>query len=98
MDYMAAQDDPVGSNAPTSNVPPLGIKSNADTPFKIEEFRRISARLQTHNVEEGETDVEMWEGDSEESYTAIWSVVPCQQLRPKRQGKLQEWMSCGKDS
>ena len=75
MDHMADQDEPAGSNTPTWNFPGSGIGSKPDTPFNIQEFRKLSAVLQTHGAEEGMTDEEMSEGDPEDSYTAIWLVV-----------------------
>ena len=72
---MADQDEPVGSNPPTWNFPRSGIGLKPDTPFNIQEFRKLSAGRQTLDVEEGMTDEEMSEGDPEESYTAIRSVV-----------------------
>ena len=72
---MADQDERVGSNPPTWNFSRSGIGSKPDTPFHIQEFRKLSAGLQTHDVEEGMTDGEMSEGDLEESYTTIMSVV-----------------------
>ena len=72
---MADQDEPVGSNPPPWNFPPSGIRSKPDTPLNIQEFRKLSAGLQTHDVEEGMTDEEMSGGDPEESYMAIRSVV-----------------------
>ena len=75
MDHMTDQDEPLGSNPPTSNFPLLGIGSKPCTPFNSQKFRTSSAGLQTHDVEEGMTDEEISEGDLEESYTAIRSVV-----------------------
>ena len=75
MDHMANRDESVGSDPPTWNFPRSGIGSKTDTPFNIQEFRKLSAGLQTHDVEEGMTDEEMLESDPEESYTAIRSVV-----------------------
>ena len=71
MDHMANQDEPVDSNPPTWNSPRSGIGSKPDTPFNIREVRKLSAGLQTHDVQEGMTDEEMSEGDPEGSYTAI---------------------------
>ena len=93
-DHMADQDEPVGSNPPGWNFLRSGIGSKPDTAFNIQESRKLSAGLQTHDNEEGMTDEEMSESDPEESYTGIRS---CRQLRPKKQGKIQEWMSCRKD-
>ena len=75
MDHMDDQDEPVGSNPPTWNFPPSGIGSKPDTPFNIQELRKLSAGLQTNDVEEGMTEEEMSESNPEESYIAIWSVV-----------------------
>ena len=75
MDHMADQDEPVGSNPPTGNFPRSGMGSKSNTPFNIQEFRKLWAGLQPHDVEEGMTDEEMSESDPEESYTAIRSVV-----------------------
>ena len=75
MDHMANEPEPVASDPPTWNFARPVIGSKPDTPFNIQEFRKLSARLQTHDVEEGMTDEEMSEGDPEESYTAILSVV-----------------------
>ena len=97
MDHMADQDEPVGTNPPTWSFPRSGIGSNPDTPFNTQKFRKLSLEMHTHDVEEGMTDEEMSEGDPEESYTAIRSVVPCQELRPKKQVKIQEWIRCEKD-
>ena len=69
---MADQDEPAGFNTPTWVE---GIGSKRNTPFNIQEFRELSAGLQTHDVEEGMTNVKMSEGDSEESYAAMRSVV-----------------------
>ena len=87
MEDMADKDEPVGSNSPTWNYPGLGIGSKPDTPFNIQKVRKISAGLQTHDVEEGMTDEEMSASHPEE----------CRQLQPKKQGKLQECMSCRND-
>ena len=65
----------MGSNPPTWNSPRWGVGSKRDTPLNIQDFRKFSAELQTHDVEEGMTDEEMLEVDPEESYTAIRSVV-----------------------
>ena len=75
MDHVADQDDPVGANPATWNFPHWGIGSKPDTPFNIQEFTKSSAAVHTHDVEEGMTREEMSEGDQEESYTAIRSVV-----------------------
>ena len=75
MDHMADQHELVGSNPPTCNFPRSGIGSKTDTPLNIQEFRKLSAGLQTQDVEERMTDEEMSESDTEESYTAIRSVV-----------------------
>ena len=75
MDHVADRDEPVGCNPPTWNFPRSGIRSRPDTPFNIQVFRKIWARLHTHHDKEGMTDEEMLEGDPEESYTAIRSVV-----------------------
>ena len=75
MDHMADQDEPVGCNPPTWNFPRSGIGRKPSTPFNIQEFRKLSAGLQTHDVEEGMTNEEMSDSDLEESYTPIWSVV-----------------------
>ena len=56
MKHMADQDEAVGSNPPTSDFPPSGIGSKPDTPFNIQEFRRVSAAVHIQNVEEGTTD------------------------------------------
>ena len=40
---------------------PCGIGSKPDTPFNIQEFRKSSAGLLTHDVEEGMTDEEILE-------------------------------------
>ena len=66
MDYMADQDEPVGSNPPTWSFPCSGIGSKPNTPFNIQEFRKISAGLQTHDGEEGMTDEENLRGRSRE--------------------------------
>ena len=75
MDHMAHQDETVGSNPRTWNFPHSGIRSKPDTPFNIQEFRKLSAGVHTHDGEEGMTDEEMSDADPEESYTAIRSVV-----------------------
>ena len=75
MDHMAGQDEPVGSNPRTSNFPRSGIRSKPDTPFNIQEFRKLSVGVLSHDGEEGMTEEEMLEGDPEESCTAIQSVV-----------------------
>ena len=75
IDHMADQDEPVGSDPPTWNFPRSSIGSKPDIPFNIQEFRKLSAGLQTHDVKEGMTDEEISERNPEESYTAIWSVV-----------------------
>ena len=72
---MADQDEPVASNPPTWNFPRSGIGSKPDTPFNIQEFRKLPAGLQTHDVEGVMSDGEMSEGDPEESYTAIRSML-----------------------
>ena len=75
MDHMADQDETVGSNPPACNFPRSGIGSKPNIPFNIQEFRKLLAGLQTHDVEDGMTDEEMSQGDPEESCTAIRSVV-----------------------
>ena len=75
MDHMADEDNPLGSSPPTWNYPRWGVGSKPDTPFNVQEFRKLSVGLQTHDVEEGMPDEEMSRGDPEESYTAIRSVV-----------------------
>ena len=65
----------MGSNPRTWNFPRSGNGSKTNTPFAIQEFRKLCAGLQTHDVEEGMTDEKMSESDPEESYTAIRSVV-----------------------
>ena len=75
MDHMADQDEPSGSNPPTWNSPRSGIASKPDTPFNTKEFSKPLAGLHTHDGEEGMPGEEMSEGDPEESYTAIRSVV-----------------------
>ena len=50
MDHMADQEEPVGSNSPTWKFPRSGIGSKLETPFNIQEFRKLSAGLQTHDV------------------------------------------------
>ena len=75
INHGADQDEPVGSNPPTGNFPRSGIGSKHDTPFNIQEVRKLLAGLQTHDVEEGMTDEEMSESAPEESYTGIRSVV-----------------------
>ena len=75
MGHMADQEELVGLNPPTWNFPRSGIGSKTDTPFNIQEFRKLSAGLQTHDVEEGMTDEEISVRDPEESCTAIRSVV-----------------------
>ena len=97
MDHMPDQDEPVGSNPPTWNFPRSGIGSKTDTPFNIQELRKLLAGLQTHDVEEGMTEEEMLNSDPEESYTAIRWVVTVPTAAAQKQGKLQEGMSCRKD-
>ena len=75
MDHIADQDEPVGSYPPTWNFPCSDIGSKPDSPFNIQEFRKLSAGPQTHDVEEGMRDEEMSVGDPEKSCTAIWLVV-----------------------
>ena len=75
MDHMAVQDEPVGSNPPAWNFPGSGIGSKPDTPFHIQEFRKLLAGVHTHDGGEGMTDDEMLERNPEESYTAMRSVV-----------------------
>ena len=75
MDHMADQDEPVESNPPTWNSPRSGIDLRPNTAFNIQEFRKLSAGLQTQDVEEGMTDEGISESELEESYTAIRSVV-----------------------
>ena len=75
MEHIAVQDEPVGSNPPPWNFPRSGIGWKPNTPFNIQEFRKLSTGLQTHDVEEGMTDEEMSEVDPEKIYTAIRSVV-----------------------
>ena len=72
---MGDQDELMRSNPPVRNFPRSGIGSKPDTPFNIQEFRKLSAELQTHNVEEGVQDEEMSDSDPEESNTAIRSVL-----------------------
>ena len=75
MHRMADQDEPVGSSPPTWNFPRSGIGSKPDTPFDIQEFRKLYAGVLTHDVEEGRTDEEILDGDADGSYRAIRSVV-----------------------
>ena len=51
MDHMADPDKPLGSSPPTWNFPHLAIGSKPSTPFNIQEFRKLSAGVQTHDVE-----------------------------------------------
>ena len=75
MAHVADQDEPVGSNPRRWNFPRSGSGSKTDTPFNIQEFWKLSAGLHTHDGKEGTTDEEMSEGNQEESYAAIRSVV-----------------------
>ena len=72
---MADQGAPVGSNPPTWYFPPSSIGWNPVTPFNMQDFRKFSVGLQTHDAEEGMMHGEMSQGDPEEGYTAIRLVV-----------------------
>ena len=75
IDHMAKQDEPVCSNQAKWNFPRLAIGWNPDTPFDTKELRNLSARVPILDAEEDMTDEEISEGDADESYTAIWSLV-----------------------
>ena len=55
LDHMADQGEPVVSNRPTWNLPPSSFGWNPDTPFNMQDFRKLLAGLQTQDAEEGMT-------------------------------------------
>ena len=97
MDHMADQDEPVLSNPPTWNFPHSGIGLKPNTPFNMQESRKLSAGLQTHDVEEGMTGEEMSESDPDEKLYRHWvSGDRADSCGPRRKGKSNRGSAAGK--
>ena len=75
MDHIADQyDGPVGSDPPKWDFPRMGAGSDKN-PADAANFRRLSVKSAPHDDEDGISDGEMSDSDSEEAYTAVLSVV-----------------------
>ena len=75
MDHIADQyDGPVGSDPPTWDFPRMGASSDKNQ-ASAADSRRLSVGSAPHDDEDGISDEEKWDSDSEEAYTAVRSVV-----------------------
>ena len=75
MDHIADQyDGPFGSDPPTWDFPRMGAGSDKN-PADAANFRRLSVGSAPHDDEDGISDEEKSDSDTEEAYTAVRSVV-----------------------
>ena len=78
MDHIADQyDGPVGSDPPTWDFPRMGADSDKNQPDAAN-FRRLLVGSAPHDDEDGISDEEKSDSDSEEACTAVRSVVSIQ--------------------